>query len=360
MLSRYILQNWTLILIAVAFVISLKTSGQQNRERKKRMYLLIGCVVVLSAVVFTEFYLAEHGRYITERTILMAVRYSATPLIVAMVLYTLPGRMKWFVFIPAILLAVLNIISIFTGVVFGLTEEGVLRRGPLGYLPFIVAGLYGVCLIAVLYLQSNRLYTELFPIAFLALAFASGLIFPFLFGPDFAQMFCPTILISLYVHNVFSMHQMSKKDPLTGTLNRLAFYDDSETSPENITALVTIDMNGLKRINDSQGHAAGDEALITLADCFRSAMSRMQSIYRIGGDEFIILCRDTAEKEAADLVERIREKVAETKYRCSIGWCCRGNGKKTVSEMQKESDRLMYAEKAKYYADSHIDRRRRD
>ena len=233
------MQNWTLILIAAAFFCSLKTSGLQNRSTEKRMYLLIVSVLLLSVVVFREFYLAELGGYSAERTVLMAVRYSATPLIVAMVLYTLQGRMKWFIFIPALLLCALDILSIFTGIVFGLTEEGVLRRGPLGYLPFIVAGLYGVCLVVILYRQSNRLYTELIPIIFLALAFASGLILPFLFGPDFAQMFCPTILISLYVYYVFSIHQLSKKDPLTGVLNRQAFYIDSDTSAEDITALVS-------------------------------------------------------------------------------------------------------------------------
>ena len=81
--------------------------------------------------------------------------------------------------VAACVIIIADAFTLCTGIVFGLTEEGVLRRGPLVYLPFIVAGLYGVCLIAVLYLQSNRLYTELFPIAFLALAFASGLIFPF-------------------------------------------------------------------------------------------------------------------------------------------------------------------------------------
>ena len=359
MLSRYLMQNWTLILVAAAFFCSLKTSGLQNRSTEKRMYLLIVSVLLLSVVVFREFYLAELGGYSAERTVLMAVRYSATPLIVAMVLYTLQGRMKWFIFIPALLLCALDILSIFTGIVFGLTEEGVLRRGPLGYLPFIVAGLYGVCLVVILYRQSNRLYTELIPIIFLALAFASGLILPFLFGPDFAQMFCPTILISLYVYYVFSIHQLSKKDPLTGVLNRQAFYIDSDTSAEDITALVSIDMNGLKQINDTQGHAAGDEALVTLAGCFRNAADRRQALYRIGGDEFVLLCRDTSEEETAALVARIRENVAETKYRCSIGWGCRGDEKMTVDEMLRESDRQMYAEKARYYSDSRTDRRRR-
>ena len=127
MLIDYLLQNWALILISLAFVISLTVTGFQQKNGK-RMYALIASVFLLSIVVFVEFRLADRGGYRTARLILMAVRYSATPLIVAMVLYTLPGRMKWFVFIPAILLAVLNIISIFTTQAYHLGHILVLLR----------------------------------------------------------------------------------------------------------------------------------------------------------------------------------------------------------------------------------------
>ena len=246
MLLKYLMQNWALVLLSVAFTMSLKITGFRDKITVKRMYCLIAGVFLLSIVVFTEFYLADLGGYIPQRTVLMAVRYSATPLIVAMVLYTLKPGQRWIFFIPAFLLMVINIISVFTGIVSSLAEDGTLRRGPLGYLPFIVAGLYGISLIYTLYRQSNGLYTEIVPIAFLALAFASGLILPFIFGKDFSQMFCTTIVISLYVFYVFSLHQLSKKDPLTDVLNLQAFYTDSETNPKEITALLSVDMNGLK------------------------------------------------------------------------------------------------------------------
>ena len=118
MLLDYVIQNWALLLLGLAFVISLKISGFQDKSSVKRMYILIAAVFLLSIVVFEEFYLADHGGHLKTRTILMAVRYSATPLIVTMVLFTLQKKTKWFVFIPALALTAVNFISVFTGVVF--------------------------------------------------------------------------------------------------------------------------------------------------------------------------------------------------------------------------------------------------
>ena len=359
MLLDYVIQNWALLLLGLAFVISLKISGFQDKSSVKRMYILIAAVFLLSIVVFEEFYLADHGGHLKTRTILMAVRYSATPLIVTMVLFTLQKKTKWFVFIPALALTAVNFISVFTGVVFSLSEDGALQRGPLGYLPYIVAGLYGVFLLWALYRKSNKLYTEIIPIAFLGLAFASGIFLPFVFGMKFAQIFCTTIMIALFVYYVFSIHQLNKIDPLTGVLNLQAFYNDSAVNPEDITALISMDMNGLKKINDTLGHAAGDRALMAITECFMGELNSRQAIYRIGGDEFVIICRKTSRDKVADLIERMQEKLSKTQYSSSVGYSYAEGGKKTVNEMLKESDENMYAEKAKYYSDVRKDRRKR-
>ncbi len=359
MFLDYLIQNWAMILTGIAFAISLKITGFQDKGSAKRMYILIAGVFLLSVVVFEEFYLADLGGYRATRIILMAVRYSATPMIVAMILYALQKKTRWIVFIPAAALTVINVISIFTGVVFGLAEDGTLQRGPLGYLPYIVPGLYGVYLIFVLYKKSNKLYTEIIPLVFLGLAFASGVFLPFIFGRNFAQIFCTTIMIALFVHYVFSIHHLSKIDPLTRVLNLQAFYDDSTINPEDITALISLDMNGLKGINDTQGHAAGDRALIAIAECFKGELGSRQAVYRIGGDEFVIICRKTSQSEVEELIGRIQKKLSETEYTSAAGYCYEGNGKKSISEMLKKSDEMMYAEKAKYYSNTKADRRRR-
>ena len=96
--------------------------------------------------------------------------------------------MKRFIFIPAILLAILNIISIFTGIVFRIDETDTLIRGPIWLIPYIFVGLYSVALVYLLIKRSNKRLIEIAPIVFLSIALSSGVIFPFVFGAQFAQM----------------------------------------------------------------------------------------------------------------------------------------------------------------------------
>lgn len=358
MLKEYIIQNWALLLVSLAFLVSLRTTSFLDKTFANRMCLLILEVLILSVIVFVEFFLNDHGIVWKGRPILMAIRYSATPFIDAQVLYTLIKKLRRAIFIPAVLLAILCVINIFTGIICRPMDNGSIQRGPLGLLPFIIPGLYGTNLIYVLYRRSNKQSIELIPIAFFALTLGSGVILPFLLGPIYSQIFCETISIALFTYYLFSILNLTKKDSLTGLLNRQACYADMETEADSITALISIDMNGLKRINDSRGHAAGDDALTTLAICFIHAAKSRQSVYRIGGDEFLIICQRNPENEVLQLIDRIKKNVAETEFTCAIGYSCSENGSKSISEMLKESDEMMYAEKARYYQTAGIDRRR--
>jgi len=348
-----------MLLILAAFTIALHITVFLDKKTIKRMYALIIAVFLLSLVVFAEFNYATSVEHRALRVVLMAIRYSATPLIIAQVIYTFAKKQQWYVFIPAIILAVIDVISIFTGIVFSVGEDNVFTRGALGYLPFIVAGGYGVFLVLLLFRRCNKQWVEIVPIIFLGVAFASGLIFPFVFGSDYSALFCPTIAVALFVYYVFSILEQTKKDSLTGLLNRHAFKSDIRKNPEEITALLSLDMNGLKEINDYQGHAAGDEALTTLALCFTRSLRYRESSYRIGGDEFAIICRRIAYSEVVDLVQRIKNHVAETEYSCSVGYSYNTDGAKTVKVMLKEADEMMYSEKARHYEESGKDRRKR-
>lgn len=355
--SNYILQNWVLILILIAFAIMLKVTVFLDKSTVTRMYILIASVFALSIIVFIEFYLADLGGYIDVRTAMMAIRYSATPVIISLILYALVKKMRWYVIIPAIAFSIVNIVSIFTGIVFKLDADGNLVRGVLGYLPYIAVGIYSVTLIFVLVWQSNKQLTEIVPIAFLAFALSTGIILPFAIGKDYSKIFCPTIAVALFVYYVFLILQLTKKDALTGLFNRQAYYAFVKGNNKDITAFISIDMNGLKAINDTSGHLAGDEALVTLASCFSRATKIKQPVYRIGGDEFVIVCKRTSLVELEKLIERIKKNVSETKYTCSIGYSYSLDEEKELDDMIKESDDMMYADKAAYYQKSGKDRR---
>ena len=356
-LKEYLLQNWALILVLMAFVIMLMITVFLNKKNIRRMYMLIAAVFVLSIVVFFEFYLGEINKYTTLRSVLVAIRYSSTPIVISILLLALVKKAKWYVVIPALVLFIINIISVFTGIVFSIDETGKLVRGYLGYLPYIVVGFYTVWLIYVLVKQSNKQPTEIIPIVFLAFSLGTSLIFPLIIGKEFSKIFCTIMGVALFVYYVFMILQMTKKDALTGLLNRQAYYSYTNNNYKDITAIISIDMNGLKKINDTLGHLAGDEAISTVASCLLKAVRFRQSAYRTGGDEFIIVCKKTSEDELLRLIESIRKIVGETQYTVSIGYCHSLDPNKSIDEMVKESDEMMYKDKDRHYAETGEKRR---
>lgn len=349
-IKEYFFQNWILLLILGAFIVVLLITSFSNKKTTIRYLLLLVSIFLLSIVVFAEFYLQPVIENKTARLILMTIRYSATPFVLALVIVVLVKRQKLFVFIPAALMLIINIISIFTGIVFSINDSYELVRGPLGFFPFILCGLYMTFLIALLVIRSNKRLVEIAPIVFLSIALTSGVVFPFVFGSKFAEIFCTIIAAALFIYYVFTILELAKKDALTGVLNREAYYIETRRDYKDITAIISLDMNGLKTINDTYGHAAGDESLITLAFCFTKAIRvAKQSVYRMGGDEFVIVCRKTSKEEVIALIERIENNIAETKYTCSIGYSYHEEGTIKLEDLLKESDEKMYSDKADYY-----------
>lgn len=347
--TEYVVQNWALILVLLGFTASLISTVFLEKKIVIRMYALVAETFILSILVFIEFYLADFSEYRLIRTVLIAVRYSATPFLIAQIIFTIIKRQKWFVFIPAIVLTIIDFISIPTGIVFTIDETDTMVRGPLGLLPYIMVGFYCIFLLVLMIMHSSKQSTERVPIIFFCFAFFSGIVMPFLIGKEYAQLFCTTIAISMFVYFVFSILQVTKKDPLTGLLNRQAYYADISNDPEEISALISIDMNGLKTINDTEGHKAGDLAISTIAGCFLRAAKRKQLVYRVGGDEFVVVCRKVSEEEVIALTKRIHQQVDATKYSCSVGYSYSHDGKKPIDELLSESDANMYAEKQQYY-----------
>ena len=359
MFKEYLLQNWSLILILSAFAIALQISVFLDKKTIKRMYVLIAGVFLLSIIVFAEFNLPAVAENRIIRSILMATRYSSTPFIVAQIIYTLVKKQTPYIFIPAVILTVIDFASIFTGIVFKIGEDNSFSRGILGYLPFIVSGLYCLAMIILLIKRSNKKMMEIIPILFLNGAMLSLLVFPFIYGEDFSKLFCSTVADAMFIYYVFEILQQTKKDSLTGLLNRYAYEADINSNSEDITSLISIDMNGLKVLNDTKGHAAGDEALLTLALCFNRALKSKQFAYRVGGDEFVIICRKASRSDITALINRINNNIGETEYFCSIGYCYCDDGQMPVEEMLKESDMMMYADKERYYEEHAASRRQR-
>ena len=347
---EYLIQNWALILVLIAFVIMLIITVFLDKKTIRNLYILIIFIFLLSICVFLEFHFLGENKYLEVVKVLVCIRYSATPIIISLIIFALVKKKLWYILIPAILLLIINFISIFTGIVFSINQEGNLKRGFLGYLPYVVVGIYCIFLIYILIKQSNKQIIEIIPIVFLAFSFITGLIFPLIIGKDYSKIFCTTIGIAVFVYYVFMILELTRKDALTGLLNRQAYYSTIENNYSDITAIISIDMNGLKKINDTLGHAAGDEAIITISSCFLKVAKFNQFVFRVGGDEFIIICKKTSEEALMELVNNIKKKVSETKYTISIGYSYSKDPNKNIENMVKESDEMMYKDKSLFYS----------
>ena len=159
-------------------------------------------------------------------------------------------------------------------------------------------------------------------------------------------------------------------DALTGLLSRHAYsrtlktLDEAGTLPKNLAAF-TIDINGLKEVNDSLGHEAGDELIRGTAACITKAIGIGGSCYRTGGDEFVVLT--TMSREAADdaldwmyeEAKRWRGERVKT-LSLSAGYALvKDHGSLTAEALVRESDNAMYEAKAAYYRKAGRDRRKR-
>ena len=155
-------------------------------------------------------------------------------------------------------------------------------------------------------------------------------------------------------------------DPMTGLHNRRAYSEMSDQLAANKPAyccVVMMDINGLKKTNDTLGHEAGDELIAGAAECIRQGFEGIDTVYRIGGDEFCAILTDP-KIDADQCVARTNELCAGWKgqYVKSVSVSCgsaRTEDFTDLDSITKEADRAMYEAKRNYYISNGIDRRRR-
>jgi two-component system cell cycle response regulator len=117
---------------------------------------------------------------------------------------------------------------------------------------------------------------------------------------------------------------LAQTDGLTGLPNFRSFHARLEEEVARATryghplACAMVDLDGLKGINDKMGHAAGNRAIVALADAVREELRDTDFAARYGGDEFVVLLSQTNEAQAALFAERLRKRLIETSERAGL------------------------------------------
>ncbi len=143
---------------------------------------------------------------------------------------------------------------------------------------------------------------------------------------------------------------VSRTDPLTGLLNRRGFEERFQASIDQAerlgrpVALLTIDLDSFKQVNDTQGHAAGDAVLKLVAHGIGETVRRMDAVGRLGGDEFGIVAFGSGSAEARSLAATIREGLRPV-IGMSVGVAVYPGDGITAEELFRAADLKLYVQK---------------
>ncbi|MEM6604750.1 MAG: EAL domain-containing protein [Pseudomonadota bacterium] len=172
--------------------------------------------------------------------------------------------------------------------------------------------------------------------------------------------------IVLLAHDVTESRAMTDQleyqarfDELTGLVNRRAFSERLNSlarhpRKKRNTYLMFLDLDQFKVVNDTCGHAAGDELLCMVADTLRGCVREHDTVARLGGDEFALIITGCTEAQATERAERIRAKIQNIEFLwdnevfrvgASIGVVPIGTGSADLNELQQLADAACYAAK---------------
>lgn len=161
--------------------------------------------------------------------------------------------------------------------------------------------------------------------------------------------------------DLHAMQLLADTDALTGLLNRRAFMPLAKDAMSyfkryrRAICVLMIDIDHFKRVNDLHGHAAGDEVIRQVGRIISEAIRTTDKVARFGGEEFVVLLRETDMKGAAIFAERIRQTVADTVFEpegacleatISIGMAEAEKSDEDIDRTIERADRALYAAKS--------------
>jgi two-component system, cell cycle response regulator len=117
------------------------------------------------------------------------------------------------------------------------------------------------------------------------------------------------------------LREKTVTDPLTGVYNRRYFFeylekiiDHARRNRRNTFSLALLDIDNFKLVNDARGHLAGDFILRELSGYLKKSIRPYDILARYGGEEFVILFKDCSRKESAEILQRIKDSIDNTRY----------------------------------------------
>ncbi|MFC6015545.1 diguanylate cyclase [Plantactinospora solaniradicis] len=136
------------------------------------------------------------------------------------------------------------------------------------------------------------------------------------------------------------LREQASSDPLTGLRHQGSFGERIAESNPGRTALLAVDVDDFKTINDTYGHQAGDRVLVDLARALQGALRHGDELYRIGGDEFVAVVEVLRPEEAVGIAERLTEAARQIGRTISVGVAVQRDGESPDLTLRRADEAL--------------------
>lgn len=336
-----------IMLVFLLFLIRINHlfSREQNRLFAFAAVFSIGLIVVTSVDYLIS--LEEGSPLWMVRRVTSFLNFACGPVIPLILIKIFSSkRISPMLYIPFAINIALSFASMFVNLVFYISPDNDYARGPLSFAPVIAFMFYIALIFFVTPSKSiSAKRSELILIGSMMAVLLTTVILEIVFRFHFLNYAASAIGFSAY-YLLQNINYFSK-DPLTGIMNRqmfdFKFRKASESQKPMLVGL--LDINDFKNINDTEGHEAGDRALVLFAETVAKSLGRSAELYRTGGDEFMLLSSLENEKEVIESLPAALEETKKNGVGFAYGLTTHRAGD-DPQETLRRVDREMYADKA--------------
>ena len=371
--KQFIVNNFILFCISLVLIFNCAMRYKQHPRISFYTILLLSNVLLIAVVNLLTNYFKEVGN-VPAATVFSMLGYMLRPVclfFIIMMTGKINAKSKWFslLLIPLILNSCVYLLmpipatrELVVYYVVGEKGNAFFQSGttPLRFTSHVISGLYLIYLLYVSFTKiSSKHIGHGVTILACALFVVIAVVIEAFFNPDGdIEILNDTIAVSALVYYLYLYIERTQIDTLTGLFNRETYYHDVQKMGRSVSGVIQFDMNGLKYLNDNYGHFEGDKALAIIADVISKSAKRNMYVYRLGGDEYILLCINGEESDIIETVAKFKEGLSKTPYHCSYGYSYRSSKNESVEELIKEAERKMYEDKERFYKSSSFERRK--
>jgi diguanylate cyclase (GGDEF)-like protein len=347
-------------IVSLVFAIILAMGNIAVERKRTKVYVASSSITIAMLVLEISDILIEvssNPDYILHWKLINALGFSLAPAapFLLFILYRLNSIKNYILYLTPIgINALICMISLKTGWIFRISDAMQYERGLLFFLPIALSFFYYILLI--IEIQKNESEYDKHDMLFLQTLYTLP-VAALLIQIKFRHMHLiwPSISLSTLLYYIFLMDLQYKYDTVSGIMNRKAFQKEMElyNKSQDSAAIIVVDLNDLKKINDSGGHKAGDEAILNSATALRKSFSGVGKTFRIGGDEFCVICRNTKEETIKDKLNNLESilndinKKSKTRLVLAYGYSFYHSKSENIYNVFSEADGLMYEHKAK-------------